>query len=155
MVKTGMHKRALLLSFAGLLAACAQPKGPRTAVAVPASGGGAQAAFEAALRGYEQENLKPLEALLPPRFIGRGLLLDAARNTLNEQKQIRITLAEARVAGSADGAQVTLLASWDKRFLKWPGLTPAAESGALQALLRLEAGQWQLESLSADNPFTR
>jgi hypothetical protein len=159
MVTGPVARRPLLvLAAAGLLPACSTPKTGTTAAQPPAPGGtaAARAAFEAALRGYEQDNLKPLEALLLPRFIGRSVLLEGAQASLNEQKQIRITLAEWRVQGDGpEPVSVALTARWDKRFLKLPALTPSAETGTLQAMMRLVAGQWVLESLSPDNPFTR
>lgn len=163
MVKTGMTAKVfsgLVATLVGvtLLSACGVPPAARpvvdaSTVAAPAS---AQAALQAALRAYENENLKPLEALLPDRFIGRSLVIDAAQSTLNSQKQIRITLTETRVAPGAPGAGTQALsAKWDKRFLKLPGLVPTAETGYLQVVMRQEARQWLLESLSADNPFTK
>ena len=95
MVKTGMGRRTVLMGFSAILLAGCAATGMPTAMPPVQAGNvatGAQAAFEAALRGYEQENLKLLEALLPARFTGRSLLLESAQAALNEQKQIRIRL---------------------------------------------------------------
>lgn len=156
MVKTGMPRRsALMLIVAVVLSGCAATGTTVTATAPDAAGSaGAQQALEAALRGYEQENLKPLEALLPARFIGRSVLLEAAQGTINEQKQIRVTLSEVRLQPGTAGA-AAFSARWDKRYLKLPGLTASAETGSLQAVMRLDAGQWVMDSLSPDNPFSR
>lgn len=164
MVKMGMTTNkwfscigVVLLGIA-VLSACGtspavKPTGDVNAAPTPTS---AQAAFQAALRGYENENLKPLEDLLPARFVGRSLLLDAAQTTRNEQKQIRITLTDIRISPGAPGSSTQALsAKWDKRFLKLPGLVPTVESGNLQAVMHQEAGRWLLDSLSADNPFTK
>jgi hypothetical protein len=116
----------------------------------------ARQALERALQGYGQENLKPLETMLPPRFVGRSLLLDSARSTFNEQKQIRITLSDVRYsAGDMPPGSVLVSARWEKRFVKLPGLVPVLESGTLQASLHLEAGEWLIDALSPDNPLTR
>lgn len=156
MVKTGMPRRSVLIVLAAaVLSGCAATGKTATATTPDAAGTtGAQAAFEAALRAYEQENLKPLEALLPARFIGRSVLLEAAQGTFNEQKQIRVTLSEVRLQPGAAGV-AALSARWDKRYLKLPGLTASAETGSLQAVMRLDAGQWVMDSLSPDNPFSR
>lgn len=165
MVKTDMLKKigfgtmTLALASAVQLVAC----GTQTTAGKPAvdtsaatNSASAQAALQAALRAYENENLKPFEALLPDRFIGRSLVMDAAQSTLNSQKQIRITLTEIRFSPSLPGTGTQALsAKWDKRFLKLPGLAPTAESGNLQVVMRQKAGQWQLDSLSADNPFVK
>lgn len=163
MVKMGMVTKksfsclAVLLGIAVLSACGTSPAVKPTGIANAApSSTSAQAAFQSALRGYENENLKPLENLLPARFVGRSLLLDAAHTTRNEQKQIRITLTEIRVAPSVPGSSTQVLsARWDKRFLRLPGLVPTVESGNLQAVMHQEAGQWLLDLLSADNPFTK
>ena len=57
--------------------------------------------------------------------------------------------------GTVDANAAQFTARWDKRFLRLPGLVPGVETGSLQAQMRLEAGQWVLESLSSDNPFSR
>ena len=164
MVKTIMASKKVFFYFTAallcltLLSACsATPTVKSTADANgPSSASSAQAAFETALRAYENENFKPLEDLLPARFIGRSLLLDAARTARNEQKQIRTTLTEIRIASGPPGSNIQALsARWEKRFLKLPGLAPTVESGSLQAVMHQEAGQWLLDSLSADNPYTK
>lgn len=164
MVKTDMTLKKVFFYFAAallcmtLLSACsATPAVKSTTDAnVPSNASSAQAAFETALRAFENENLKPLEDLLPARFIGRSLLLDAARTARNEQKQIRITLTEIRIAPGLPGSNIQALsARWEKRFLKLPSLVPTVESGSLQAVMHKEAGQWLFDSLSADNPYTK
>ena len=156
MVKTGMGRRTALMGFSAILLAGCAATGMPTKAPPGNAAAGAQAAFEAALRGYEQENLKPLEALLPARFTGRSLLLESAQAALNEQKQIRIRLSEFQLqGGTADAGNAQFTARWDKRFLRLPGLVPGVETGSLQAQMRLEAGRWVLESLSSDNPFSR
>ena len=165
MVKTLMFKKSMgeclvaVFACTALLTACgAQTSAvkPTTDASPATSTASAQAALQTALRAYENENLQPLQALLLDRFVGRSALLDAAQSTLNSQKQIRITLTEIRIAPGLPGTSTQALsAKWDKRFLKLPGLVPTVESGNLQVVMHQEAGQWQLDSLSADNPFTK
>ncbi len=116
----------------------------------------AVAALEAAAQAYAQENLKPLSDMLPARFIGRSALLDGAARAIAEDKKIELRLLDVRVQPSAspDGP-VAVTARWEKRFLKLPGLTPVAESGMLAAVLVRSGGRWFIESLNADNPFSR
>lgn len=164
MVKMGMVTKKSFSCFAAALLGMAVLSACSTSSAVKPTGDAnaaqsstsAQAAFEAALRGYENENLKPLEDLLPARFVSRSVLLDAAQTTRNEQKQIRITLTDIRIAPGLPGTSTQALsAKWDKRFLKLPGLVPTVESGNLQVVMHQEVGRWLLDSLLADNPFTK
>lgn len=71
MVKTGMGRRTAFMGFSAILLAGCAAAGMPTAAPAGNAVTGAQAAFGAALRGYEQENLKPLEALLPAQFTVR------------------------------------------------------------------------------------
>lgn len=167
MVKTGMATKVfsgLVAALLGivLLSACGASPAVKNAGDAPVVSGStssntsAQTAFQATLSAYENENLKPLDDMLPARFVGRSVLLDAAQTTRNEQKQIRIMLTEIRIAPGLPGTSTQALsAKWDKRFLKLPGLVPTVESGSLQAVMHQEAGRWLLDSLSADNPFTK
>ena len=174
MVKTSMARHPLTVARAtlialvmcGMLFACADPVGnsmtktePNTREQQPSQQGTPQAALQAALMAYTQEKLSVLADMLPAKYVGRNILLDTAQTTINEQKQLRITLSDVRVQpGTSLGSGapvVALTARWDKRYLKLPTLAPAVEAGTLQAVMHLDSGQWVLDSLSPDNPFVR
>ncbi len=75
--------RLLLAALLPALAACGTGKPmPAPATAVSAAEAPAAAAIEAAAQAFAQENLQPLQAMLPARFIGRASVLDAAARTV-------------------------------------------------------------------------
>ncbi|MES2975147.1 MAG: hypothetical protein V4757_16145 [Pseudomonadota bacterium] len=149
--------RLLLAALLPALAACGTGKPmPAPATAVSAAEAPAAAAIEAAAQAFAQENLQPLQAMLPARFIGRASVLDAAARTLAVQKKIELRLSDFSVQPSPPpGGPVAVTARWEKRFLKLPGLTPTVESGMLAAVLVRSEGRWVFDSLNADNPFMR
>jgi hypothetical protein len=154
MVSASTTRRGLCigaLAVAGL-AACAAPG--RETQAAPAHE--ALAELEQALRAYERESLAPLQALLEPSFAGRANLLEAARKTLNEQKQIRVQLSEVKVAPASDARSPTAIsARWEKRFLRAPAQTPSLESGTLSVVMRPSGKLWVIDAMGSDNPFVR
>ncbi|RYX94482.1 MAG: hypothetical protein EOO28_13990 [Comamonadaceae bacterium] len=160
--------RAVLAAAALLAGACGNLAQPSASLGNPPAGpqvpgnpanpasAQAVAAIDAAAQAYAQENLQPLQAMLPARFIGRAVLLDAAARAVGEQKKIELRLSDVRVQPSAapDGP-VAVTARWEKRFLKLPALTPATETGMLAAVLVRADGRWVFDSLNSDNPFAR
>ena len=114
--------------------------------------------LQSALRAYEKESLAELEALLPVAFVGRTLLLDAAKRSFNEQKQIRINLIDLQIQNNSttsnDGL-TAINARWEKRFVRLTSQLPVLEVGTLSVVMRKSAVGWQIDSLSPDNPFTR
>jgi hypothetical protein len=159
---TGALRLTALVFGAVLLAGCAGSGAPArdagaAAVARPSSPASpAVAAIETALRALGQENLQPLQAMLPQHFIGRANVLDSAARIIAEQKKIEVTLSDVRVQPSVSATgPVAVAARWEKRFLKAPGLTPTVEGGVLAAVLVPAGNGWAFESLNADNPFTR
>jgi hypothetical protein len=115
-------------------------------------------ALESALADYENGSLASLQSLLPASFIGRASLLDAAQRSLSDQQSIRVTLSDVKQTGvtkSAPGASSVVSARWEKRFVRIASQTPALETGTLQAVMRRSPEGWRIESLPADNPFTR
>lgn len=163
--------RAVLAAAALVVSACGSlaqppaspgsaPAGPQV-LANPANPGGgasaqAVAAIDAAAQAYAHENLQPLQAMLPARFIGRAVLLDAAARAVGEQKKIELRLSDVRVQPSAaPEGPVAITARWEKRFLKLPALTPSMETGMLAAVLVRADGRWVFDSLNSDNPFAR
>jgi hypothetical protein len=119
-----------------------------------------QAVLESALADYEKGSLASLQSLLPASFIGRASLLDAAQRSLGDQKNIRVTLSDIKqtdmkTASATKPAPASLSARWEKRFVRIASQTPALETGTLQIILRRSPEGWRIESLPADNPFTR
>ena len=114
--------------------------------------------LQSALRAYEKESLAELEALLPVAFVGRTLLLDAAKRSFNEQKQIRVNLIDLQIQNNSTNSSDSLTvinARWEKRFVRLTSQLPVLEAGTLSVVMRKSAGGWQIDSLSPDNPFTR
>jgi hypothetical protein len=139
------------LAAAGL-AACAAPGRETQAVSTHE----ALTELELALRAYEHDSLVPLQFLLEPSFVGRANLLEAARKTLNEQKQIRVSLSEVKVApGIGARSPTAISARWEKRFLRTPSQTPGVESGALSVVMRPSGKLWVIDAMGPDNPFVR
>jgi hypothetical protein len=128
------------------LSACIQPP----AAQAPSN---AQQALEMAVRDYEKANLKTLEAMLPASFIGRDSLLDAARRTVNDQRNIRVELTEIQT--QTTGAAQGLTFKWEKRFIRASSGASVTERGSTQTVLSKATGAWMIQSLAADNLFTR
>ena len=119
-----------------------------------------QAVLQSALADYEKGSLASLQSLLPASFIGRASLFDAAQRSLGDQKNIRVTLSDikqtdVKATSTAKSAPASLSARWEKRFVRIASQTPALETGTLQIVMRRSAEGWRIESLPADNPFTR
>jgi hypothetical protein len=119
-----------------------------------------QAVLQSALADYENGSLASLQSLLPASFIGRASLLDAAQRSLGDQKNIRVTLSDIKqtdmkAASATKSTPASLSARWEKRFVRIASQTPALETGTLQIIMRRSSEGWRIESLPADNPFTR
>ena len=82
---------------------------------------------------------------------GRAGFVQKARDSINVQKQIRLSLADTEAI--ADGDVVFMNARWEKRFLLLPANKPGLASGRLSAVMKRSGGQWKLSGLLGDNPF--
>jgi hypothetical protein len=136
---------AYLWVVAGL-AGCVQPP----VASAPAN---AQQALERIVRDYETGNLKTLEASLPASFVGRDSLLDAARRAANDQRNVRVEIAELRT--QTTGAAQALTFRWEKRFIRASSGAQVTERGSMQTVMRKSGEAWLIENLPADNLFTR
>ncbi len=128
------------------LVACVQPPNPATPT-------NAQQALEAIVRDYEQGSLKSLEAALPASFIGRDSLLDAARRASVDQRNSRIEITEVQTQRTAAAQALTF--RWEKRFIRASSGASITERGTMQTMMRKSGEVWVIESLPADNVFTR
>ncbi len=128
------------------LVACAQPP----AASAPSN---AQQALERIVRDYEKGSLKALESSLPASFIGRDSLLDAARRAANDQRNSRIEITEVQT--QTTGAAQALTFRWEKRFIRASSGASITERGTTQTVMRKSGEAWVIESLAADNVFTR
>jgi hypothetical protein len=138
--------KVIVMMICTALAACA----PLPAANPPAN---AQQALEQAVRDYEKSNLKTLEAMLPASFIGRDSLLDAARRAMNDQRNTRVEVTEVQT--QTTGAAQALTLRWEKRFIRASSGASVTERGSMQAVLSKSSGAWLIQSLAADNLFTR
>jgi hypothetical protein len=136
----------IVLLACAVLASCVQPP----AAQAPSN---AQQALEMAVRDYEKANLKTLEAMLPASFIGRDSLLDAARRAMNDQRNIRVEITEVQT--QTTGASQALTFKWEKRFIRASSGASVTERGSTQTVLSKATGAWTIQSLPADNLFTR
>jgi hypothetical protein len=128
------------------LVACAQPP----AASSPTN---AQQTLDRIVRDYEKGSLKALEASLPASFIGRDSLLDAARRASNDQRNSRIEITEVQT--QTTGAAQALTFKWEKRFIRASSGASITERGTTQTVMRKSGEAWVIESLAADNVFTR
>ncbi len=146
-VLTPLHAmKFIVLMVCAWLVACVQPPKLGTPVS-------AQQALEAIVRDYEQGSLKALEASLPASFIGRDTLLDAARRTSVDQRNSRIEITEIQT--QTTGAAQALTFRWEKRFIRASSGASITERGTMQTVMRKSGEVWVIESLPADNLFTR
>jgi hypothetical protein len=136
----------IVMLVCAVLVACVQPP----AAQAPSN---AQQALEMAVRDYEKASLKTLEAMLPASFIGRDSLLDAARRAMNDQRNIRVELTEVQT--QTTGAAQALSFKWEKRFIRASSGASVTERGSTQTVLSKATGAWMIQSLPADNLFTR
>jgi hypothetical protein len=113
----------------------------------------AQQALERMVRDYEKGSLKALETSLPASFIGRDSLLDAARRASNDQRNSRIEITEVQT--QTTGAAQALTFKWEKRFIRASSGASITERGTTQTVMRKSGEAWVIESLAADNVFTR
>lgn len=146
-VLTPLHAMKFIVFMAcAWLVACAQPP----SLGEPSR---AQQALERIVRDYEQGSLKALEASLPASFMGRDSLLDAARRASVDQRNSRIEITEMQT--QTTGAAQALTFRWEKRFIRASSGASITERGAMQTVMRKSGDAWVIESLPADNIFTR
>lgn len=107
--------------------------------------------LENVFAAYTQGDKAKFESLTDPRMIGRGVLIDLARQSYNKNKQIRITLLDTK--HSSGEAALFIQTNWIKHFLALPGLTAMKQSGESTFVITKNKETWYLSAVSGDNIF--
>ena len=141
------------LCLLGLWAAPLQLAGAQGAEAMsaPQLAQGARGALDSLLADYAGGRPQQAEMMFDAAMIGRQVLADQMRVSLNTQTQVKITLRDAQ---STVGDDVVLLSvNWEKRFLLQPAMTPGLRSGRAVFMWQRGRDGWRLIGLSGDSPF--
>jgi hypothetical protein len=157
-------RRVLLLTLGGWLLVAApsgctthasDAPGARAAAAKPDDGDSkaraAQDALGQLMRAYQSGEPAAIEPFLDPAMIGMQSLLEAVRDTQAQQKQIRISLKDIQVTTGMDLAVIR--ATWEKRYLALPGMTPRLATGHASFAMSHAASGWRLTGVTGDNVF--
>lgn len=113
--------------------------------------GAAQDALERIFRAYESNDAGTLESLLDPAAVDLKAVLENARESQNQQKQIRISIKDVQVTVNPDFAFVQV--NWEKRFLSLPDMKPKLVVGHATFAMNRSAAEWRLAGISGDNIF--
>jgi len=112
---------------------------------------GARGALNTLIVAYAGNQPLLAEPMLDEAMIGRQVLLDQMRISLNQQTQIQVSLRDVR---SSIGDNVVAVSfSWEKRFLQIPAMTPVLRSGRAIFMWQRTAQGWRLIGISGDSPF--
>ena len=107
--------------------------------------------LDSLLAAYVQGDSAKFDALTDPRMIGRGVLTDAARQSFEKAKQIRIALSDTKHSTGED--LVIIQTHWIKHFLALPGMTAKQQSGKSTFVMTKSKEGWLLSAVSGDNIF--
>ena len=111
----------------------------------------AQDALERIFRAYEADDMAAIEASLDPAAPDLKSVLESARESQNQQKQIRISIKDVQVSVNPDFAFVQV--NWEKRFLALPDMKPKLVTGHATFAMNRGAGEWRLAGINGDNIF--
>ena len=111
----------------------------------------AQDGLERIFRAYEHNDVAALEGMLDPAAADLKSVLDSARESENQQKQIRISIKDVQVTTNPDFAFIQV--NWEKRFLALPDMKPKLIVGHATFAMNQTAGEWHLAGISGDNIF--
>lgn len=104
------------------------------------------------LAAYIQGDNTKFDALTDPRMIGRGVLTDAARQSFEKDKNIRIALSDTKHSAGED--VVIIQTHWIKHFLALPRMTARQHSGeSTFVMTKSKKERWLLSAVSGDNIF--
>lgn len=112
---------------------------------------GARGALNTLIVAYAGNQPMLAEPMLDEAMIGRQVLLDQMRTSLNQQAQIQVSLRDVRSSIGDNVVAVTF--SWEKRFLQIPAMTPVLRSGRAVFMWQRSAQGWRLVGISGDSPF--
>ncbi|MBI1889791.1 MAG: hypothetical protein HYS18_04025 [Burkholderiales bacterium] len=111
----------------------------------------AQKTLNEIFRAYESGKPFALDAYMDTKMIDYQSVLDAVRDTQNQQKQISVLTKDVQAVGTGDMVMVQL--NWEKRYLALPNLTPKLASGQASFQMKLTAKGWRLAGIKGDNVF--
>lgn len=123
--------------------------GPAAAQASDASE--ARTALEELLANYAAGETTRAEAAIDPAMPNYQATIDHIRNAATRQKQIRMVLSDVQTATA--GRVVFIQASWEKRFLLPPSLTPVLRVRKSTWTWHKTENGWSLIGSSGDDLF--